>query len=159
MKCIWLWMKHFEAWVHARLSTMEAFLFVRFLQVSTGGNSTERTHTRPPAFFSCDPGRVSAGSCLRSDGLTPASKCKLLVVLMKCSVNQCGRASLLSLQIEIDVVVCEDGEESCPRWSGSKRRRQVLIFDVHPSRRTPRRTLDYTPDRYASESEVHLGMG
>lgn len=68
-------------------------------------------------------------------------------------------ALLLNLQTEIDVTLCADCEECCQNWNGSKRRREVLFFDVHLSRRISCQILDYISDRYASESEVHLGMG
>lgn len=41
---IWLWMKHFEAWVHVWLSPMAELLRVSFLQVSEGVNLTEHAH-------------------------------------------------------------------------------------------------------------------
>lgn len=97
----------------------------------------------------------------RGLGVTVTSKWKV-VVFTTCTwlnVNEIGRALLLNLQMEIDVTVSEDCEECCRNWNRSKRRRQVLFFDVHLSRRTPCQILDYTVDTYASESEVHLGMG
>lgn len=73
-------------------------------------------------------------------------------------VSQIGPALLLSFQIETEVTLSENNVECCPNRNGWKRRRQVLSFDVHLSRRTACSILVYAVNRYASESKVHLGM-
>lgn len=169
---------------------MAALLFVSFLQVSAGVNSTEHAHmhpitrSHPPSPYVIQAGFLEVHAWKKKSSTWIShpivlqcsvyvveicekrqcdSRLKVMpVVFRKCirlSVSQIGRVLLLTLQIEMDIAMGEDCEESCRRWNGSKRRRRALFFDVHHIRRTPRQVLDYTVDRYASESEVHLGTG
>lgn len=171
---------------------MAALLFVSFLQVSAGVNSTEHAHmhpitrSHPPSSYVIQAGFLQVRAWKKKNStwishqivlqcsvyvveICEKRQCDsrlkvqdMMVVFIQCirlSVTQIGRSLLLTLQIEMDIAMGEDCEESCRRWNGSKRRRRVLFFDVHHSRRTPCQILDYTVDRYASESEVHLGTG
>lgn len=187
MVCIWLWMKHFEAWVHVTFHDGSAplCLVLRFLQVLIQQCLTWVMHLLTPShplssyIFKAGFQRVHDWGEKTAQGLVIrlcyVLKCRgnvvemsvksifevTVVVFTKCTwLNVCklshkGPSIWLT---EIDVTVREDCEECCRNWNGSKRRKQVLFFDVHPSRRTPCQILDYTVARYTSESQVHLGM-